>query len=232
MIKRPAFWARRTHKWIALVIAVQALLWMASGLYMTAISIDTIHGDHLVRETRQPLVPNHAWIDADTLARAFPDMHSFRLKQWQGRAVYEVHGGDAVTLVDAVSGDRLSPLDELATRKLAASMYIGSAPIQSARLLPESPAEVSTRPAPLWRVEFADSRQTAFYFSPTTGELLAKRHDLWRWFDFMWMLHIMDYAERSDVNNTLLRVSSVIGLAFSISGIWLLFYSFRRRRRA
>lgn len=32
---KPAFWARRAHKWIGLVIGVQALLWMLSGVYMT-----------------------------------------------------------------------------------------------------------------------------------------------------------------------------------------------------
>ena len=42
---KPAFWARKAHKWIGLVIGVQALLWMCSGLYMTSISIDVIHGE-------------------------------------------------------------------------------------------------------------------------------------------------------------------------------------------
>jgi hypothetical protein len=68
--------------------------------------------------------------------------------------------------------------------------------------------------------------------SPHTGELLAKRHDLWRWFDFLWMFHIMDYEERSDVNNTLLRITASVGLVFALSGLWLLFYSFSRRRTA
>ena len=41
--------ARKTHKWLALIIAVQAVFWMLSGLYMTAVHINIIHGDHLVR---------------------------------------------------------------------------------------------------------------------------------------------------------------------------------------
>jgi hypothetical protein len=51
-------------------------------------------------------------------------------------------------------------------------------------------------------------------------------------FDFLWMLHIMDYEQRSNVNNTLLRVASTVGLLFMLSGVWLLFYSFRRRSAA
>ena len=45
--------ARKTHKWLALIIAVQAVFWMLSGLYMTAVHINIIHGDHLVRAPRQ-----------------------------------------------------------------------------------------------------------------------------------------------------------------------------------
>jgi len=46
------------------------------------------------------------------------------------------------------------------------------------------------------------------------------------------MFHIMDYEERENVNNSLLRVASITGLAFALSGAWLLFYSFQRRRQA
>ncbi len=227
-----AFWARRSHKWIALVVGVQALLWMLSGLYMTAISIDVIHGDHLVEVDVQPLSSSALLIDPTTISTQFPGMTRFRLKRFMGREVYEVHALAVVALVDARSGALLSPLNEVTARQLAVSLYRGNAPIQAAEWLTRAPQEVSTRPVPLWRVSFADNSETALYLSPHTGELLAKRHDLWRWFDLLWMLHIMDYEERSDVNNTLLRVAESIGLVFSLSGVWLLFYSFRKRRSA
>lgn len=226
---KPAFWARRAHKWIALVVGVQALLWMLSGLYMTSISIDIIHGDHLAHAGAKPLSPATLLTDPNTLAGQYPGMTTFRLKRFLDREVYEVHQPGAVTLVDARSGARLSPLDEAAARQLAASLYRGKAPIETVELIREAPQEVATRPVPMWRVSFADSNETTLYLSPHTGELLAKRHDLWRWFDFLWMLHIMDYDERSDVNNTLLRVAAAVGFLFALSGVWLLFYSFRRR---
>jgi hypothetical protein len=40
----------------------------------------------------------------------------------------------------------------------------------------------------------------------------------------------MDYVEREDMNNGLLRVSSVLGVITTVSGVWLLYFSFRRRR--
>lgn len=229
---KPAFWARRAHKWIALVVGVQALLWMLSGLYMTVISIDVIHGDHLAHANDRPLSASGPLVDTSTLANQFPGLISFRLKRFLDREVYEVHQADAITLVDARSGVRLSPLSDAMARQLAQALYRGKAPIRTVELVKQAPQEVSTRPVPMWRVEFADNNETTLYLSPHTGELLAKRHDLWRWFDFLWMLHIMDYEERADVNNTLLRVAASAGLLFALSGLWLLFYSFTRKRTA
>lgn len=227
---KPAFWARRAHKWIALVVGVQALLWMLSGLYMTVISIDIIHGDHLAHTKARPLAPSASLIDPGALTAQYPDLTTFRLKRFMDREVYELHQADTVTLIDSRSGERLSPLNETKARLLALSLYRGKAPIQTVELLKEAPQEVATRPVPMWRVSFADNNETTLYLSPQTGELLAKRHDLWRWFDFLWMFHIMDYEERADVNNTLLRIAASVGLVFALSGIWLLFYSFSKRR--
>ncbi|HEY0628211.1 MAG TPA: hypothetical protein VGD23_02680, partial [Sphingomicrobium sp.] len=54
--------ARKTHKWLGLFIGLQVVIWSLSGLYMTVVHIDTIHGDHLVR----PAPP--ASVDAGELA--------------------------------------------------------------------------------------------------------------------------------------------------------------------
>jgi hypothetical protein len=229
---KPAFWARKAHKWIGLLIGLQALLWMGSGLYMTVISIDIIHGDHLAHVEQAPLDAQRVAVTPAALAERFPGLQRFRLKRFMGQAVYEVHHDGGAALVDARSGAMLSPLPEARIREAATALYQGDAPLQGATLLHEAPQEVATRPVPMWQVRFADSGNTALYLSPDTGELLAKRHTLWRVFDFVWMLHIMDYESRTDVNNTLLRVASAIGLVFALSGIWLLFYSFNKRRPA
>ena len=60
---------RRTHKWLALVVGVQALLWTLTGFYMVVVHIDTIHGDHLVRApVTQPfdlagLLRDRGWVE-------------------------------------------------------------------------------------------------------------------------------------------------------------------------
>jgi hypothetical protein len=61
--------------------------------------------------------------------------------------------------------------------------------------------------------------------------MVSRRHELWRIFDFVWMLHIMDYDERENVNNLLLRGMTLLALTTSLSGAWLLFFAFPRKRR-
>ena len=87
------------------------------------------------------------------------------------------------------------------------------------------------RAAPIWRVQFEGLWRPTLYIAPQTGELVAKRHDLWRTFDFVWMFHIMDYETRDNVNNILLKIATWMMVITSLTGAWLLLYSFRRKRR-
>jgi len=226
------FWVRRAHKWIGLVIGVQALLWMVSGVYMTAISLEVIHGDHLAHVFDEPLVRNAQRIDIEQLAKLHPGFESLKLKTFLGKEVYELKQAGKTRLVDASSGVLLSPLgrEQIVTR--AKDIYQGEAQIREVTWITQAPQEVAKRPVPMWAVRFDDRADSTLYFSPDSGDLLARRHNLWRWFDFLWMLHIMDYDTRDDVNNTLLRAAAGVGLAFALSGAWLVFYSFRRRAQA
>lgn len=221
--------ARTTHKWLALVIAIQAVFWTLSGLYMTAVHIDIIHGDHLVRSPRPAPIALDGLVEPTSLVPG--GTRSVRLDSQLGQPVYIVDAVPGRMLFDARSGELLSPLDEAAARDRAISLYAGSGGISKVELLDQVPSEIRGRPAPIWRVEFAGFWKPTLYISPQTGELVAKRHDLWRIFDFVWMFHIMDYEEREDVNNILLRVATWMAATTSATGAWLLLYSFHRRRR-
>jgi hypothetical protein len=50
---------------------------------------------------------------------------------------------------------------------------------------------------------------------------MSLRNSKWRIFDFLWMLHTMDYAGRDNFNNTLLRAFSILGLTTIGSGFLL-----------
>ena len=222
--------ARKTHKWFGLLIGLQVVIWSLSGLYMTVVHIDTIHGDHLVREV--PARGIEAQALRNPLALAVREkVTGVRLTWIDGRPIYVAEGPSGERAFWATSAAPLQPPDERTIRSLAESYYTGPEPIVSAELITEVPGEIRGRKPPLWRVEFDHWNRPTFYLSPVTGELLSRRHELWRVFDFVWMLHIMDYDERENVNNPLLRAFTWGGVLMALSGVWLLFYAFPKRKK-
>ena len=225
--------ARSLHKWFGLVIGLQLLIWLASGLYMVVVDLDFIHGDPLVKNMRQAVtIPDSSLLSMATLRLKYPDAIRIGLTPVMGRPVYTVTTPDARYLLDPATAAVVSPLNEETARDIATFHFNGKAPILHASLINSNPPkEIQTRRLPLWRIDFDDRFSTSFYIDPYTGRLATRRHQYWRIFDFMWMLHIMDYDERSDAHNLLLKTAQVTGLIFAITGLWLLFYSFSGRRK-
>jgi uncharacterized iron-regulated membrane protein len=224
--------SRKIHKWFALVIGAQLFLWALSGFYMVVVNIDIIHGDMLVKNLQSSIRHDDGrYVSLQRLATLHPDARSITLKSMMERPVYLVAGASTV-LLDAVDGRQLSPLDKQAAMQIARFHYAGDGEIRNVELLEKNPpTELQTRPLPLWRVDFDDVWNSSFYIDPNSGEFKTRRHTLWRVFDFLWMLHIMDYDQREDINNSLMRIVSVLGVVLGLTGAWLLFYSFRRNRK-
>ena len=221
---------RKTHKWLGLFVGLQLVVWSLTGLYMTVVHIDIIHGDHLVR-TAAPS-PVDAGSLADPLALAAGRQATdVRLVSAKAGPAWLVKGPGGESLIDARSGTPVQRPSEADIRAIARAIYTGSGPIVSARLITDIPGEIRGRKPPLWRVEFDHWNKPTLYFSPVTGELVTRRHELWRIFDFAWMLHIMDYETRDHVNNSLLRVFTIAALLLAVSGGWLLFYAFPKKKK-
>ncbi len=47
---RLAGWASAIHKWLALIIGVQMLLWVASGLFFAVYPIERVRSEHRIAE--------------------------------------------------------------------------------------------------------------------------------------------------------------------------------------
>ena len=222
---------RKIHKWFALLLGIQLFLWSLSGFYMVVVHIDIIHGDMLVTDARHEIrVGQDLRISPDRVAAIHPDARRITLRSMMDRPVYLVEGDDT-RLLDAIDGGRISPIDEDTATQIAQYHYRGEATIRHVELLEKDPpTELQTRPLPLWRIDFDDKWNSSFYINPATGEFTTRRHTLWRIFDFFWMLHIMDYDTRDDMNNLVLRAFSALALLATLSGVWLLFYSFGNKR--
>ena len=224
--------ARKLHKWFALVIGVQLLIWAVSGFYMVVVNLDFIHGDHLVKNTDQAIAPlAQTLIPAKQLLYRYSDIESITLTSVTGHPYYIVQRTGTNLLIDAASGQQLSPIDEAMALAIAQYHYKGETSAAQAILITENPPqELYSRPLPLWRVNFSDRINTSFYIDPNTAQFITRRHDFWRIFDFFWMLHIMDYDDRTDINNMPLRVATLLSLITVVAGFVLLFYKNPLRR--
>jgi hypothetical protein len=224
--------SRRLHKWLALLVGVQLVIWAVSGFYMVAVHIDIIHGDMLVQPVEAPLAGglDQVLSPADILS-ARPDAHSLNLFMRGQRPVYLVASEQGDAVLDARSGEPLPALTGDEAAAIARRYFSGDAPVRSTTLVErDPPSEIAPFPLPLWRVDFDDRWGTSFYIAPDSGRFVTRRHTLWRVFDFLWMLHIMDYEAREDINNSLLRILSSLALLLGLTGSWLVYLRFAAGR--
>ena len=77
---------------------------------------------------------------------------------------------------------------------------------------------------PAYVISFKTDEALKAYVSINDGKFQTVRHRSWRWFDFLWMTHTMDYEGRDDFNTTVLRAFSLLGLITVLSG-FLLWYT-------
>ena len=113
--------SRLAHKWLALAVGIQLLLWAVSGFYMVVVDLDFIHGDPLVRNLKPALDVSRRYVSFDSLRRDRSGINAIRLRALpdDGSAVYEIITAAGIELVDARTGDRMSPLPETRVAALA-----------------------------------------------------------------------------------------------------------------
>jgi len=74
---------------------------------------------------------------------------------------------------------------------------------------------------PAWQINLVGDEQAVVYVGALSGKIRAVRTQPWRWFDFLWSLHIMDYEEREDFNHLLIQVMASLSLLTVLSGLAL-----------
>lgn len=222
-------WWFFVHKWLGLVVGVQVLAWFVSGLFMTYFPIAQVRSEHNIRETAPiDLQGVSGIVPAEQAIAAIKDPVSrIELADVAGRLVWRLDSkGKPHALVDAKTATVISPLDEASARAVAIADYAGKGRIVSARLI-EKDAPIEYRATlPVWQFVLDDADATHLYVSPVTGKVAARRSGLWRTYDFLWSLHIMDYSGRDDFNHWPLIVITFFGLLLTISGFGILVYRF------
>jgi uncharacterized iron-regulated membrane protein len=224
-------YSRLIHKWAGLILGIQLLLWISGGVVMSVLPGDKVHGNHLVNREHKGALPQSAYqYPVDALVRAIDGpIESIRYTRLLNQPVYRVNTDQGEQLFNAVNGRVVEKLSEQQISALAQSYYIGEGQLSSQLLLNNLPQEIRGRASPMWQIQFNDWIDTTLYLSPKTGALVRVRSDIWRVYDFFWMLHIMDYSEREDSHNWMLIFFSLFGFVFAVTGVILFFQVFKKR---
>ena len=221
------FLIRWLHKWFGLILGLQFLLWAASGATMALLDHHKVSGEHAILPVAQIGAPAQPLSLAQVAERVGAPVVKLQLKPLFDTYVYEATTPLGVRLLDAVRGTPIA-VDAAKGRELAVARYSGDAPVTSVTRVDKTTLETRDVALPVWRVEFADEDRTTLLVSATTGEVLGVKNDTWRLWDIAWMLHIMDYGERQSFNHPLIITVGTGAAWLALSGLILLFRSFRR----
>ncbi|MDP9414395.1 MAG: PepSY domain-containing protein [Pseudomonadota bacterium] len=218
----PSLLLRRIHKWIGLVIGLQFVIWSLSGAMMAWLDMDEVAGGASRPAAAAPALPApSAW---PILRRQLDDipLTGVIVRPLLGRHVFEVTTPVGAMLFDAATGRRVR-VDAALARSIAAAAYAGNGDVIAVRKIPELTLAVREHQLPIWRIDFADEEISSYYVSASTGQLLERRNDSWRLWDFFWMLHNMDYVNRTSFNHPLIITVAFAMIWLAITGFYLLF---------
>ncbi|MBU1823094.1 MAG: hypothetical protein KKG00_16540 [Bacteroidetes bacterium] len=236
---------RKSHRYLGVALGVQFLFWTLGGLYFSWSNMDEIHGDPQKRPA--PLFDaGQAWvsptmaIDALRKQMRVDSIVGIQMAEVLGDPVYQIHftsrEGNSesfkrVQLADARTGTLRPPLTQAEAVRVASLRFNGEPTVTEVELLTETNGhhEYREQPLPAYAVTFASPGNTTVYVSAQLGTVQKYRNNKWRVFDFLWMLHTMDYQSRDNLGNWLLRAFSIFGLLTVASGFGLYFLSRKKK---
>lgn len=219
------------HKWLGLIVGAQLLIWTVSGLFFASFALSDVKGEGLVHPAshRRAVDMSRVKISStealQAVAENIPDQ--VLLHSVGGQPVYEIRALIGVFLVSAETGRVISPIDEAMARAVAGEVWAGGGELQRMELIEKAPREAGL-PGAVWAAHYSGEGNRILYISAVTGDVGGARTDLWRTYDFLYSLHIMDYQDRENWHSPWMMAAAFLGLSTVLFGIFLLIHRFTR----
>lgn len=223
-------WMRRFarwHIWLGWLVGIPMVMWLLSGVLMVITPIEEVRGSHLRIEIEEPTLPP----DTD-IAVTLPDdparpVRSVTTAMERGKVVTTItYADESVERYDA-SGAVLAPLTDVEARMIVQQQIKGGDNIAAVEAFDADAVPFEfRRPINVWQVTLED--ETRIYVNRQTGAIEAVRTRWWRFFDFLFGLHVMDLETREPGPNPWILVFSALAVLGAMLGCILMF----RRRKA
>ena len=220
---------RRWHMWLGWLVAVPMLFWTVSGFVMVARPNSEVRGTALLRE------PAPLLLTAPAISPALAGLPVAGLalepRAVGPRWVVRLHGEpERSRLADPATGRLLPKLGAADAQREVMARYTGKARVAAVnRVDPARPPIELNRPLEAWQVKMDDG--VHFYVDAGSGEVVARRTPFWRFYDFMWGLHIMDLQGRKDTHNPWIVTFALLALVMTLMALVLLPLATRKGSR-
>ena len=225
-------WIRKIHKWASLLIGLQILIWLTSGLIFNVIDHNKARGNAYRQTvmTEQSTLANKALLPVKSVLKLYPatlelnqvsilSQPYYLLTQQQG--LYR-HFANSYHLVNAITGE-LTLVDEPFAKAIAKATYNGPGNIKSVALISPPITDFLKHKNSSWQINFTDDLATSVYVEQGSGRLVGHSNSDKRFADFFFMLHFMDYGSAGSFNTIQIILFAFITLWLTLSGlIWTL----------
>lgn len=221
MVKRKTILkVRRIHRYLGIFLGIQFLMWTISGMYFSWTNIDEIHGDHF-RNPEPEQVTFTGLLNTPQLSIEEP-VWAMELKDIGGVPYYWINHN---SLYNARTGELKEGITAKEAEMVAGRYMLPELKVEQVTRITEVDAhhEYRGRPLPAYEIAYESPNDLKAYVAVENGAFQTVRHRNWRWFDFLWMTHTMDYQGRDNFNTLVLRAFSLLGLVTVLSGFLLWF---------
>ena len=236
MKSKSTFYYRKIHRYFGVIIGIQLFLWTLSGVFFTWSNLDQVHGD-MNRRTEKLISNLDDWHNPSDIfaeiskSTSIDSLISFQTINFLDEPFYQLrffsNGKQNISLVSTKTGTVREALSKEEAVQLANKVFTPNSEIEKIEYLVEGMVnkhhEYRNQPLPAYAIRFAHNSETTVYVSTEYGQVVKLRNSNWRIFDFLWMVHTMDYQSRDHIGNTLLRIFSVLGLITILTGFVLYF---------
>ncbi len=219
---------RKIHRYLGIFLGIQFLFWTISGLYFSWTNIDEIHGDQYKKIPPEQKTFKHL-LSPDSLENN-PEIKTLVLKEIAGKPYYWVNNKQ---LYNAETGKIKKGISKKEALLVAKRYMKNNLEVKDISLINKLDKHHEYRGGllPAYVISYKTNDNLKAYISVNDGSFRTVRHRSWRWFDFLWMTHTMDYEGRDNFNTIILRVFSLLGLITVLSGFLLWYVSSPRIKR-
>ena len=213
---------RRVHRYLGLFLGLQFLMWTISGLYFSWTNLDEIHGNQFKNLNYQPIAFDS--LISPSSINHYEAINKIEIRDIKKEPYFLINDS---FLYNARTGKLKNKISQEDAIYIANNHMKEGLEISSIETIYETGKhhEYREKLLPAYVINYKSNENIKAYISIENAKFQTVRHRDWRWFDFLWMTHTMDYEGRDDFNNTILRIFSLLGLITVMSGFSLWFVS-------